>query len=179
MSTSFDLPELDVLTAGTIGPPGQRIFYLQARRASDVVTLRLEKGQVAALGEYLGGMLADLSTPEPLPAEVDLDLVEPVVAEWVVGSLAVAYDEADDRLVIVAEELVRPPDEDDEEDDATAEAVEPAVARFRATRDQVSAFVERAAQLVAAGRPPCRFCGRPLDPEGHVCPKSNGHRLNR
>ena len=172
MSTSFDLPELDVITAGTIGPPGARVFYLQARRGTDVVTLRLEKEQVAALAEYLAGILADLSTPDPLPAGADLELTEPIVAEWVVGSLAVAYDETEDRVVIVAEELIVADDEDEE---AAVEPPDPAAARFRATREQVAAFVDRAQEVVAAGRPPCRFCGRPLDPEGHVCPKSNGH----
>ena len=174
--SEFDLPEVDVFTAGTIGEPGRRIFYLQARRGVDVVSLRLEKEQVAALAEYLGGMLADLSMPAP-PADANLALTEPVVAELVVGSLAVAYDEADDRMVIVAEELVRPPDEDD--DEPVPEPVEPGVARFRITKGQAAAFVSWAQELVEAGRPPCRFCGRPLDPEGNVCPKSNGHHLTR
>jgi uncharacterized repeat protein (TIGR03847 family) len=170
VSGSFDFEELDVLTAGTVGPPGQRVFYLQARHGSNVVSLRLEKEQVAAMADYLGGMLADLSSPDPAEMPPDLDLTEPVVAEWVVGSLAVAYDETDDRLVIVAEELVRDEDEESETEQGGS------VARFRATREQVAAFVARAVEVVAAGRPPCRFCGQPLDPEGHACPKSNGHR---
>ncbi|HYH50302.1 MAG TPA: DUF3090 family protein, partial [Acidimicrobiia bacterium] len=104
MSSSFELPEIDHLTAGAIGPPGQRVFYLQVGHGPQVVSLRLEKSQVAALVAYLAGMLADMPPPDDVPA-TGLDLIEPVVAEWVVGSLGVTYDEDADRVVIVAEEL--------------------------------------------------------------------------
>jgi uncharacterized repeat protein (TIGR03847 family) len=165
MSSSFEMPELDVLTAGTIGPPGQRVFFIQARRGTEVVSLRLEKQQVAAMADYLAGMLEELAPPEPStrPSAADLELTDPVVAEWVVGALAVAYDSESDRLVIVAEELVE-------------EGQDGADARLRATRGQVAAFIDRARELVAAGRPPCEWCGLPLDPEGHMCPKTNGHK---
>jgi uncharacterized repeat protein (TIGR03847 family) len=143
------------------------VFYLQASEEARVVSLRLEKQQVAALAEYLAGILADLPTPEDVAME-DTDLVEPVIAEWVVGSLAVAYEESDDRVLIVAEELVV-----DDESDGPVE--EPATARFHLTREQVAHFVRHAVEVVRSGRPPCPFCGHPMDPEGHVCPKSNGH----
>ena len=169
MSSSFDFPELDALAPGAVGEPGRRIFYLQLRTGATVVSLRLEKEQVSALAEYLDGMLADLSEPAEDPPPGELELVEPVVAEWIVGSLAVAYDESADRVVVVAEELVV-------EDEERAAEDEPASARLQLTRAQAAAFVDRARALVEAGRPPCRLCGRPLDPEGHMCPKTNGHR---
>ncbi len=161
MSSSFDLPEVDVLTAGTVGPPGRRVFYLQFGRRGGLVSLRLEKAQVAALCRYLDEMLSDLPVVDPDPA--DMSLVEPVVAEWVVGSLGVTYDEGRDRFVMVAEELVE-------------EGQEPAEARVSATPAQIAAFTRRGHELVAAGRPPCPLCGGPLDPEGHVCVRLNGHR---
>ena len=161
MSSSFDIPEVDHLTTGAIGPPGQRVFYIQARQGAQVVTLRLEKAQVAALVAYLAGMLADMPPPGELPTA--MDLIEPVVAEWVVASLGVSYDEDVDRVVILAEELVE-------------EGAEPARARITATREQVAALSMRGAEAVAAGRPPCPLCGQPLDPEGHTCPRLNGHR---
>lgn len=161
MSESFEIPDVDHLTAGTVGPPGQRVFYLQARSGSRVLTLRLEKTQVAALCRYFQALLSDLPPIDPPAA--DMDLVEPVVAEWVVGSLGVTYDEDDDRVVIVAEELVE-------------EGDEPAEARLRATPAQVAAFTRHGYELVAAGRPPCPLCGSPLDPEGHMCVRLNGHR---
>jgi uncharacterized repeat protein (TIGR03847 family) len=174
MSSSFELPDVDRFTAGTVGPPGQRVFYLQGVAGAQVVTLRLEKVQVAALAEYLADLLSDLPAPRPEEVPDDLELVEPVVAEWVVGSLGVAVDERNDRLVLQAEEAVAA-DEDESGDDDDDEATG-AVARFSLTRPQVSAFVLRAATLVTAGRPPCPLCQRPVDPAGHMCIKTNGHK---
>lgn len=166
MSSSFEISDADHLTTGAVGPPGERIFYLQARHGDQVVSLRLEKAQVAALVAHLGTVLADLPPPGgPLPS--DLDLVEPIVPEWVVGSLGVSYDEEDDRIVLLAEELV---------DDPESEDPEPAHVLIRATREQIAAFSMHGAEVVAAGRPTCSLCGQPLDPEGHVCIRLNGHR---
>ena len=165
MGSSFDLPEPDRFTAGTVGPPGQRVFYLQAAGEGHVVTLRLEKAQVAALAEYLASVLADLAMPDPGSLPGELELVEPVVAEWVVGQIGVVFDEDRDRMVVQAEELLEEEVEDPDQ----------GVARFALSRAQVAAFVARAAELVSAGRPPCELCGRPKDPEGHMCIKTNGH----
>jgi len=167
MSSSFEMPEVDHLTTGAIGEPGQRIFYLQAASHGQVVSLRLEKSQVAALVAYLVGMLADMpALGEPAPGDPmpgNSGLVEPVVAEWVVGSLGVSYDEDADRVVLVAEELVE-------------EGEEGARIRIAATPNQVAALAARGADAVSAGRPPCPLCGQPLDPEGHTCARLNGHK---
>lgn len=171
MSSSFDLPEVDRFTAGTVGEPGARVFYLQVAAGGQVVSLRLEKAQVAALAGYLAELLADLPTPSPEEIPEPAELVEPIVAEWVVGQLGVAFDEGRDRFVIRADEVV----EDDE--GAGVDVVGGGgSARFAVSRPQVAGFVVRAAALVVAGRPPCPLCRRPLDPEGHVCVKTNGHR---
>jgi uncharacterized repeat protein (TIGR03847 family) len=159
--SSYDLPAPDVFTAGTVGPPGQRVFYFQARDGDVAVTVRCEKQQVAALADYFAGLLEDL---EPAPygiAASDLTLVEPFEESWTVGPIGVAYDEPDDRIVVVLEELV------EEDADKGAEV------KVRLSRAQVAGFVTHARALVAAGRPPCRFCGLPLDPEGHACPRMN------
>src|SRR5690606_34642713 len=103
--TSYDLPSPDVVTAGTVGPPGQRVFYVQVRDGSLVVTLRCEKQQVAALAEYLGGLLDDLEPAPVGPSPSELDLAEPVEATWTVGTIGVAYDEPADRIVVLFEEL--------------------------------------------------------------------------
>jgi len=137
-----------MLTTGTVGPPGERVFYLQARRGTQLLTLKMEKTQVAALVRYLGTLLADLPPPEVLPG--NMELVEPAEAEWVVGTLGVSYDEDSDRFVLLAEELV----EEDEDG---------AVARIGATRDQIAGLVLHGAEVVEAGRPPCPLCGEPLD----------------
>jgi uncharacterized repeat protein (TIGR03847 family) len=167
VSSSFELESLDRLTVGTVGPPGRRVFYLQAASGAQVVSLKLEKTQVAALVAYLATMLSDLPAPGPLPT--DMDLVEPVVAEWVIGALGVSYDEDRDRILVQAEELREEDPEDLAADDNSA-------ARFVATREQVAALAARGAEVVSAGRPPCQLCGQPLDPAGHVCVRLNGHR---
>lgn len=173
-SDSYDFDGPDHVTAGAVGPPGERVFFLQARQSGRVVSLRLEKQQVAALCEYLAGILADLAAvSEPLPE--DVSLLDPGPGEWTVGTLAVAYEEADDRILLVAEELL--PGQGDDEDEAPApvadDAPDPATARFRLTRAQVQAMVRHAVRVVAAGRPHCPVCGRPMDPSGHFCPRNN------
>jgi uncharacterized repeat protein (TIGR03847 family) len=164
VSLSFEFSEPDLFTTGAVGPPGERIFFLQAREGTQVASLKLEKQQVAALADYLAEQLAD--TPETAARTVgDLTLLEPAVPEWIVGPLGIAYDDDVDRFVLVAEELVEAPDAE--------RGIEPATARFRLRRDQIAAFVDHARQVVEAGRPPCILCGQPVDPAGHACPRNN------
>lgn len=172
--TSFELPSPDVFTAGAIGPAGQRVFYLQVRDDDLIVSVRCEKQQVAALAEYFDGLLDDL---EPAPFGVstaDLAMAEPVQPIWTVGSIGVAYDEPSDRIVVVLEEITDLPDPIDEDDvDEDDGLVAEASVRVRLTRAQVAAFVRHSRELVASGRPPCRFCGLPVDADGHPCPRMN------
>ena len=109
MTASFHLPEPAHFTVGTIGPPGQRTFYLQVADEGTLVAFKLEKQQVAALAEYLGGLLADLPAPDE-PVVSAPELIEPVLAEWTVGGIGIAVDEASDRILLVVHELV-PEDE--------------------------------------------------------------------
>lgn len=166
MSTSFDLPEPDRVTVGAVGPPGQRTFYLQGRQGDRVVTLKVEKQQVAALGELLGELLADLPDPGPLPDPLPA-LEEPVLAEWVVGGVQLSFDAAIDRVVVLVEEATGP---------ALAEGDEGAIGRLALTRTQAATLIAAGEELVSAGRPACPLCGYPMDPAGHSCPKTNGHR---
>lgn len=178
MSSSFDLPSVDRITVGTVGMPGNRTFFLQAREDSLLVSLKVEKAQVAALAERLGDLLHENPASSAIPEPAELDLEEPTLAEFVVGSLGLSFSTDDDRVVIVCEELVpADPDEDDLDDDEDDEAApRGAVARFGLTRGQAAALAMRGATLVATGRAACPLCGYPLDPRGHVCPKTNGHR---
>jgi uncharacterized repeat protein (TIGR03847 family) len=161
VSSSFEFDAVDRITVGTVGEPGTRTFFLQARQGPELVTLKLEKSQVSALCTYVGELLQDLPRPGHLPDELELE--EPAVAEWVIGSLGVTYSEELDRFLLVAEET-------GEEDADLGEA------RFVLTREQMAALAIRGTQLVASGRPPCPLCGYPLEPEGHQCPRTNGHR---
>jgi uncharacterized repeat protein (TIGR03847 family) len=171
MSPSFDLAAPDRFTTGAVGDPGARVFYVQASEGSMTVTLKVEKTQVAALAQYIAELLADLPPVPDDAVPADVDLEEPAIAEWVVGTIGVAVDEARDRIVVSFQELRVEVEDDDDPDDEDSGAI----ATFTITRPQAMAFVRRAAQLVAAGRPPCPLCGRPIDPEGHVCIKTNGH----
>ncbi|MDA8184561.1 MAG: DUF3090 family protein [Acidimicrobiales bacterium] len=161
MSEPRDLGNLERFAVGAIGPVGQRVFMLQCASADGVLTLKVEKQQVAVLAEYLGRLLAELERPGHLPEGVDL--VEPAEPDWVMGTLGVSYDADGDRIVLLAEELV-------------PEGEEAEAARFAIEREQAAAFAIAATSLVEAGRPPCPICGMPLDPSGHACPRTNGHR---
>jgi uncharacterized repeat protein (TIGR03847 family) len=167
MSDSFELETPDHFTVGAVGPPGQRVFYLQARQTGRLLTLKCEKEQVRALAEYLGGLLDKLPGGAGEPAS-DTALLEPLDPVWTIAALGVGYDQDGDRVVLETRELL---EEEAEE--------EPAVARFHITRSQAAAFVERVRGLVAAGRPICPMCSQPKDPNGHVCPRSNGHVVHR
>ncbi len=165
--SDFELSDPDRFTADAIGPPGQRVFYLQGIQGTEVVTLRLEKQQVAMLAEFLRGVLSDLPAVLDSERPSEMTLVEPAIEEWIVGAMAAAYDLENDRILLQADELVDPEDDDAEEDAGHA--------RFHLTRGQVVAFCDHAEAVVAGGRPLCPLCGRPMDADGHVCPRSNGH----
>lgn len=160
MSESFDLHDVDFVTIGVVGQPGQRAFFLQARAGSEYVTLKIEKVQVAAMATSVQELLANLPQPSELPPPPEFQPLEPV---FVVGEMGLAYDKPTDRVLLVVEEAV-------------PEGVEPAVARFTLTREQVASLAIGGRLLVEGGRPPCPVCAYPLDPTGHVCPRLNGNR---
>jgi uncharacterized repeat protein (TIGR03847 family) len=179
VSESFQLDAPEHFTAGAIGPAGKRVFYLQAREGRALVTLKCEKEQVAALGEYLAGLLAKLpAAGAAAPATAASALLEPLEPAWPVASIGVGYDEEHDRIVVVAGEQTESEEEEGGEEGAAA-GPEPASAHFAITRAQAAAFIERARALVRGGRPNCPMCGEPKDPAGHVCPRANGHVVAR
>jgi uncharacterized repeat protein (TIGR03847 family) len=162
------------VTVGAIGPPGKRIFYFQARQENQLVSLKLEKDQVLFLAGGLSEVLADLATPASVPAESDLELEEPVEAEWAVGSMQLAYDPITDRVMITAREIASLGEEPGP-DELPAEGEPGAVARVALTREQAAGVIAHGKVLLRGGRPPCPLCGYPLG-EDHSCPKTNGHR---
>jgi uncharacterized repeat protein (TIGR03847 family) len=174
VSRSFQLESPDHFTAGAVGLPGQRVFYLQAREKREVVTLKCEKQQVSALGEYMAGLIAKLpADAEAAESGKAPALLEPLEPAWPVASIGVGYDEGRGRIVVIANEQV------EEEEEGGSPAAEPASARFAITRAQAAAFVERARALARAGRATCSMCGEPKDPAGHVCPRANGHVVTK
>lgn len=181
----FDLPER--FATGTVGEPGNRVFFLQARDGHRVVSVALEKAQVAVLAERLGRLLVELDRrgivedPEtPIePDEKPLD--EPLQEAFRATTLTLGWDGDAERILIEA----RAPGEDDEDAaEALVDAVEdddeegPDLLRVRLTADAARSFVERAFRVIRAGRPPCPLCGNPLDAAGHICPRKNGHYVH-
>jgi uncharacterized repeat protein (TIGR03847 family) len=182
----FDPPERFV--AGTVGEPGDRTFFLQAREGARVVSVVLEKVQVAVLADRLGELLLELERRGIEPTDEvagggspDVDVApldEPLNEAFRAGSLTLGWDGDAERVLVEA----RAQDEDgeaidpDEDDDDDEEG--PDLLRVRMTADAARSFVARATRIVAAGRPPCPLCGQPLDPQGHICPRRNGHYLN-
>jgi len=159
--TEHDIDTPDEFTVGTVGPVGERTFLLQSRKGTELLTLKVEKQQVAVLASYLARIVREVGRPGSLPQDVVFRSDEE--AAWVVGTIGVSYDESNAQIVVVAEELV-------------GEDEESSVARFTVTLEQAAAFAIVATGLVEAGRPPCPLCGLPLDPSGHACPRTNGHR---
>ncbi len=143
MSESFDLLDPTNFVAGTVGPAGERIFFLQGSSATELVSLKLEKGQVQGLASGMAELLDKLDAPEDsIPPT---ELVEPVMAAWTVGRLGIGVDEEGERVVVVANELV-----DDEEDGEGN--VEEAEARFHLSYERARGFVAQALFLVEYGR---------------------------
>jgi uncharacterized repeat protein (TIGR03847 family) len=159
------------ITIDAVGPPGQRVFLLQAGQGSQTVTLKLEKEQAQVLAHSIEQLLEEVSErfprliskmEEPLASE--LMLREPVEPLFAVGQMGLGYDESEDALVLVVQELT-----------TEEEADQARIARFWASRGQMQAVSRHALEVVASGRPICPLCNRPIDPEGHFCPKRNGH----
>jgi uncharacterized repeat protein (TIGR03847 family) len=172
VSESFDFREPIHFTAGAVGEPGRRVFYLQAAQQARLVSLKIEKQQVAALADYLETVLEDL--PEPVGESPAPELLEPTVPDWTVGQIAVGIDETAGLVVLVVEELVIDDDDDEPEIDPF-EPAEPAGAtlRLHLSPEQAAGFIRTAAELMESGRPSCRLCGQPMDPAGHPCPRLN------
>jgi len=185
----FDPPERFV--AGTVGEPGQRTFFLQAREGVRVTSVALEKQQVEILGERVDELLDELlgagGIASIIPAITPVDqidngpLEQPIVEEFRAGTITLSWDADDERVVVevfpVVEVVV--PIEADEDDlvDLPIEEPEPEeLFVVRLTPTQARVFATRAASVVSAGRPACQFCGGPVDPAGHLCPRANGFR---
>lgn len=170
MASQIDLNPASHLTVGTVGSPGQRTFYLQGGRGTQTISLIIEKEQAALLGTSLDSFLEELEVKHPYatrdtnePVYMDMRLREPLEELFRVGNMGLGYSEDSDLVVLIAYELV------DEEE-------EPNVVSFWVTRPQVQSLVKHIEDVVAAGRPICGNCGRPMDPEGHFCPNRNGYR---
>jgi uncharacterized repeat protein (TIGR03847 family) len=168
MRYEFTQPERFV--AGTVGEPGERAFYLQIRASSRLFSVAVEKAQVQAMSARLEVMIAEIRKTNPLinVEKLPLDdgpLESPIDEEFQIGAMSLAWDEESKLICVELFEL-----EDDEEDS------EGEVAAVNITIAMAAAFSVRSKAVVNAGRLPCPFCGIPIDPRGHLCPRANGYR---
>jgi uncharacterized repeat protein (TIGR03847 family) len=183
----YDAP--DRFVAGTVGQPGERAFFLQAREGNRITSVAVEKQQVSVLAEHLDRVLDEVvrrtaggaNVPPAATSSRDNDPLDaPITEEFRVGTMTIAWDPSIDRIVIELFSNV------DVEEETEEPVVEPATEVPEVEADEVFVvkitaayardFVARAHALVSAGRPPCPFCLQPIDPAGHVCPRSNGYR---
>lgn len=168
MRYEFSLPERFI--AGTVGEPGERAFYLQVRSSSRLFSVAIEKAQVQAIAARLDIMIAEIRKSNPLinieklPID-DAPLESPVDAEFQIGAMSLAWDEESKLIRLELYEL------EDDEVDSEGEVVE-----VNITIGMAAAFSARSMAVVNAGRLPCPFCGIPIDPRGHLCPRANGYR---
>ena len=168
MRHEFSRPERFI--AGTVGEPGERAFYIQVRTSSRLFSVAVEKAQVQASTARFDVMISELRKSNPLiniekfPLD-DAPLESPVDAEFQVGAMSLAWDEASALISIELYEL------EEDEEDSEGELVE-----INISIGMAAAFSSRSKAVVNAGRLPCPFCGIPIDPRGHLCPRANGYR---
>jgi uncharacterized repeat protein (TIGR03847 family) len=171
----MDLERVDKVTAGAVGEPGERTFFVQARAGERLVTITVEKEQVELLSSSILEILATVDKETGAgPPEDELELEAPLEPLWRAGRLSIGYSEERDLMLLELEELV--PGADEEEPEAPEDAPDPDRLRVWATREQMLALSRQGASVAARGRPRCQFCGNPIDAEGHTCPAMNGHR---
>ena len=177
--TEYDPPERFVV--GTVGPPGQRTFFLQARAGTRLTSVSIEKLQVSVLADKVNDLLDQIGAPDgdalvlvagpPDTAALDT----PIEDEFRVNTLALMWDSERERVVIECHD--RDPEAGADEAGGTeAPTTAPESLRVFLTGPQARAFARRAQEFVGAGRPPCPFCGGPLETDGHICPRANGYR---
>ncbi len=179
----FRLPERFVV--GTVGMPGERTFFLQARSADQIVSVAFEKQQAVVLAERIDQLLDEVTgtraPADAIPSKAPVELTDsepldvPLDEEFRVGAMALGWDEANNLVVIEAhavsdQEDFEPPELADDDADG------PDTLRVWLSAPYARAFAERTRSVVSSGRPACPFCQQPLDPAGHICPRANGYK---
>lgn len=187
-----DLNPVTRLTVDAIGEPGKRVFYIQGGKLDQVITLVVEKIQVqslaAAVDEFLteiANRYPDLQPPAADYQEAEMHILPPVDPLFRAGQLALAYDNETDRAILIAHEITLEDDLPFEENQGPEAGGDPSasdsasssqVVRFWSTRSQILAMARWGLEVSSRGRPICPYCGQPIEPEGHFCPKKNGHK---
>jgi len=160
----------DRFVTGTVGMPGERAFYLQIRNSTQLLSIAVEKAQVQALVSRLDAMIIEIRKSNPMVnieklSVDDAPLESPIDAQFQIGGISLAWDDDQSLVCIQLYEV--------EEDETNTESE---VVELNITLGMALAFSTRSKAVVNAGRLPCPFCGIPIDPRGHLCPRANGYR---
>jgi uncharacterized repeat protein (TIGR03847 family) len=169
----FDLDPAEEITIDAIGQPGARTFYMQGRQAGKSITVLMEKIQVQTICVGAEQFLVEITQkfPDLSPVEVSIDeekmhIHPPVDPIFRAGEIGLSYDSEEDKAIIIVREIITDQPSDDDVNEV----------RFWVTRAQLAAMSKWGIELASRGRPICPQCGEPMDPEGHLCPKKNGHK---
>jgi uncharacterized repeat protein (TIGR03847 family) len=177
MGFYYDFEDADAFATGAIGHPGDRTFYLQIRGEGRTISVKCEKQQVAALAEYLRNMLADMPEVAGSADIATAALQSPVEQDFVLGSVGLGVDRPNMRMVVQLEEMVLVEEDDDDIFDLISDDDEDedpsTVVRVLLTPAQARAFCDTADLFITAGREECKWCGTPINPSGHACPRFN------
>lgn len=168
------------LVVGTVGIPGERTFFIQARTGSKLISVALEKTQVTALAERVNQILQEIKSSEPLRAlerviRDDAPLENPIDEEFRVGVIGIAYL-SDRRLIEIDMQAISEMEIEEEELIKVEQPIARDILRVLISLGYAAEFAKRALLVVGAGRAPCPFCGGPIDPASHLCPRANGYR---
>lgn len=176
----YEYDPVERFVCGTVGEPGDRAFFIQARTGPRLTSVSLEKLQAAALGDRVGVMIKEIKRANPLivydRANPDTEpLEQPIFEEFRVGVIGLSFDTETERVLVELQCITEAQSEEeelaeDEEEDA------PDLLRVSLTLSQAEGFAKRTSAVIGAGRLPCPFCGIPIDTSGHLCPRANGYR---
>ena len=177
----YEFNPVERFVAGTVGSPGERTFFIQARTGSRVVSVVVDKSQVIALGERTKIMLREIKKTDPTiivkSTEIDdAPLEQPIFEEFRAGIIAMAWDSENTVIIYELREMTSSDDNSQDEVIFDESDLSADLLRVHVSPTQAAAFSKRCLSLASAGRMPCPFCGSPIDPTGHLCPRSNGYR---
>jgi uncharacterized repeat protein (TIGR03847 family) len=162
----------DRVIVGTVGAPGEREFFLQISQGSEVSSFKCEKGQVIALVEKMREIIKEIRKgyghTAATPISDDLPLEMPLISEFIIGTMALSWNESEKKIILQAEPVFF---EDEVLDNVRERSLEVFL-----SLEQATGFIQRCEKVIGAGRTPCLFCSEPIDPTGHLCPRANGYR---
>lgn len=170
----FNLDEVDRFVLGTVGTPGERQFFIQVKKAGQVFSFALEKGQAQALADRFKEIMKDARINQGATMRDVNPLESPIESEFSLGVMAITWQH-DTQLIRFEAQGLNNSNGDEVFEDLVSEDVEdaPPLLKLLLTPTQVRTFVLRAISVIKAGRQPCMFCGGPMNLDGHICPRAN------